>query len=60
MAETVLDALIKARTLIADIKNWTQRQGARAINGRPVPITSDLACRWCAEGALLKVTGSNW
>jgi hypothetical protein len=47
--------LIEARKVIEDPKNWTQFVGARDINGRAKSANSELACKWCALGAIEKV-----
>jgi hypothetical protein len=59
MAKTVLDVLIEARDLIANIEQWGQENNASDANNEPVEPTSSLACIWCAQGALGKVSGPN-
>lgn len=50
-----LDALKKARELIKDPSNWTQRASARNSAGESRSPSSSSACCWCASGALEKV-----
>jgi hypothetical protein len=47
-----------ARAQIADFSNWTQGVHARGSDGSPRSLISPQACKWCADGALLKVCGS--
>lgn len=55
---TVLETLRAARELISDPDRWTQKHLARNEWGLPVdPLRSPDACRFCAMGALLAVTG---
>lgn len=56
-ATTVLEALEQARKLISERKHWTQRTYARTAYGRPLDNPRDWrACKWCLDGALIKVT----
>lgn len=51
--------LSEAQELIRDQKNWTTRSLARDCTDRPVALTRCIeACRWCALGALHKVTNT--
>lgn len=48
--------LLAARTLIADPKDWTQGSYARSPSGRVCLPRDEVACQWCAVGALAFVT----
>lgn len=50
--------LRKARTLIADQHRWTQGYIARDAAGDPCTPRRDCARRWCAQGAVAKIAGS--
>ena len=47
--------LMDAKALIQRPKNWTQRAYSRDAKGKQVGILSSEACRFCAEGTLLRV-----
>lgn len=49
-------ALAEARALIADPARWCQHAGARNEWGAERRPESSEACRWCARGALDRVT----
>ena len=51
MSQTALTTLTKARALISNEGNWTQRAFAKDGKGRIVPFRDKLATRFCAEGA---------
>jgi hypothetical protein len=51
---TVKETLKAARKLIANRKRWTRGASARNARSRPVNVDSPAACRWCAEGAVLR------
>lgn len=53
---TLKDDLIEARAIIEDEEHWTQRTCARRADGRACVVDSSEAVRWCAGGAILKVT----
>lgn len=55
LPSSVLDALQRARKLIAKPESWTQRSHARDANGDAVPAASPGAVCWCAVGALFNV-----
>ena len=49
---SAVDVLVTARTLIAHPGRWTRRAVARNALGRAVHIDDDVACRFCAAGAV--------
>ncbi len=49
--------LKEARALIADEKNWTQKEMARDSFGLPVDPSHESAACYCSIGALLKASG---
>ena len=51
---SVKQELIKAKALIANPENWTQRMLARNEKGECVSVYSPTACKFCALGALRK------
>lgn len=51
-----LTVLRRARALITLPKNWTQDAYARNKRALPVSQEDPTACRWCAIGAISKVT----
>jgi len=55
---TGYDVLLKARKLIAEPAQWTQKYGARNRQGYPVNCDDDDAVCWCALGAISKCTYS--
>lgn len=54
---TMLELLKGALKLIKDMKGWTQHMNAATASNRFVDIQSDSAKRFCAGGALLRVSG---
>lgn len=52
----VKQLLMSAKALIQDPNNWTQHVLARDGRNNLVSIASDDACKYCAEGAAMKVT----
>lgn len=55
---TPLQALRAARLLIEDPGHWCQGSSARDLAGTNVTVHHPAACRFCAAGALWKVTNS--
>ena len=51
---SVKQELIKAKALIADPKNWTQSCLARNAGDMFVNVNDQIACKFCALGALRK------
>lgn len=50
----VVEALLRARSLICDFENWIQGEDALNDNGVPVdPISPEAKC-WCSSGAVRK------
>ena len=49
--QDVLDALVRARDLIADPDHWCRGAGAMDANGVGIPEDDPTAVRWCALGA---------
>jgi hypothetical protein len=49
-----LPLLARAHELVSKPGGWTQGVFARAGNGRPVPLTSEKAVRFCISGAVLR------
>lgn len=50
-----LELLIKARELITNPSNWTQGEGARDVNDKPIRSTAEMRCsavKFCAYGAM--------
>lgn len=56
----VREVLVKARELIADPERWVQHMNASTADRRMVASTSCDACKWCANGAVMKVAGTCW
>lgn len=52
---TVLTVLRRARALI--VKGWTRGTFARDKSGREVGLYDKGACRFCADGALMRAAG---
>lgn len=52
----VVAVLRAALALIKDRRRWTVRAWARDRNSRPMGANDKRAVRWCASGALYKVT----
>lgn len=59
-AESVLDALKKARALISNRERWTQGAFARDEYGAPVGTIDEYAVCWCAHGAVRRVSPSKF
>lgn len=57
---TTAEVLQKARDLIADESRWTHGKYARDALGEDVEPTSPEACKFCALGALLAVSGAQY
>ena len=55
--QRVVETLISARALIADPTRWTRYRLARTDTGKPVEVANPAACRFCAVGAIARVTG---
>ena len=53
----ISDVLIKAKTLIKDPENWTQRVSARDNLYEPVPVMSRNAVCFCTYGAVDRALG---
>jgi len=53
---TPVEALTAARDLITDPDRWTTRGFALGVNDAKVLPTSPDAVKWCAAGALIRVT----
>lgn len=51
-----IDVLRGARTLVANKETWCAIDLARDQYGRTVDPTSDRACRWGVNGALIRVS----
>jgi hypothetical protein len=51
-----LEILKAARELISGSNQWTQRANAREMHGEIIATTQPEAVRWCAYGALNKVS----
>src|SRR5262245_12528162 len=51
----LLGGLKKVRELLGDASRWTRGTNARAADDRPVIWSHPEACKWCVNGALLKV-----
>jgi hypothetical protein len=51
-----LEVLQQARALISDPARWTQGFWARDRNGAECSLENPYVCRWCAAGAINKVT----
>lgn len=54
--EEVAKVLQSARDLIAKPENWIQRYDAVDAKGNYAYADSPSACKWCALGAILKVS----
>ena len=52
--------LMDAKALIAKPENWCKGTFAKSAKGRPVPIDSAKACRFCAYGAVLHAEGKTY
>lgn len=50
--------LIATKALLSDSTRWCKRYLAMDANGLRTEVTDERATRWCALGALEKVTGS--
>lgn len=50
------EVLKRAYRLIRKPENWTRGVSARDADGEPVLISAKEACRFCAYGAMLRVT----
>ena len=50
------EILIKARDLIADPAQWTQKASARDAQGTRKNAFADTATCWCSDGALVRVS----
>jgi hypothetical protein len=53
---TTLEILKAARDLISDPEHWTKRANARDSYGEIIGCSQPEAVRWCAYGALNKVS----
>jgi len=53
---TLVADLETAWSLIKDEKDWCQRAEARDVHGASVSPADDAACRFCARGAVFRVT----
>ena len=51
---SIKQLLIAARKLIENPKNWTKRSFARTRSGKVTYNTHPEACKFCAEGALIR------
>lgn len=62
--KTDLEVLQKARQVISNPANWTQRTSAVNALGEMVGVKSTEACAWCAVGAVYKAmdaySGTVW
>ena len=54
---TALDILTKARSLIADEKNWIKGDAARTASGKSRPVRAEDATCFCMAGALDRAAG---
>ena len=54
--DTVLRRLIKARELVDNKNTWTKGSNALDAEGEEVLVSSDRAVRFCATGAVQRVT----
>ena len=50
--ETAIKLLREARNMIADFDNWCWDIGAVDDDGEEVSPCDDVACKWCATGAI--------
>jgi hypothetical protein len=48
--------VLNAAADLIEQRGWTKNASARDSQGKVVPPTSVDACRWCATGAIIKVT----
>lgn len=53
----VVKNLTTLRELLGDKSRWTRGSNARDPNDAPVSWDHPGACKWCMNGALLKVSG---
>lgn len=53
----VVDNLTSLRELLGDKNRWTRGTNARSPENTPVNWDDPNACKWCLNGALLKVAG---
>lgn len=51
-----IDILSDARDLLEDKNRWTRGEIARDSRGKSVSFFSPSACRWCALGAIRKIS----
>jgi len=54
-----LEILDQIRALISTPETWCRGAAARSARGKPVYPTSDLAVRWCVEGACYRIGQSS-
>lgn len=54
------DILRKAAELIADPEKWVRGKMAIGVNGYPTYPHSPEACKWCAYGAVHKISGGEY
>jgi hypothetical protein len=52
-----LEILQKARALLEQPEGWTRGVLARDSLGRSAPVTSDDACSFCMNGAIIRAAG---
>lgn len=57
---TASEILRAARSLISDQACWTQGKAARSASGREVMPSSKRAVCWCAQGAVERVSSSQF
>jgi len=58
VAETITAAQLRAAAdLISDRRKWTTYAYARYRNGVRASVEEPRACRWCAVGAVARVSG---
>ncbi len=58
MPKTTKEYLAEMRALIADYDNWCYGHHAENREGLRVPVLSEDACRFCVDGAAIRVCGS--
>jgi hypothetical protein len=56
----IIKELIIARDLIKDPKHWTQGAYARDKYDEAVPVNAETATCWCAMGACIFATMTDW
>lgn len=55
-----LEVLIQTRALIEDQSRWTQKTRARDRWGQAVPACDQAAVKWCALGAMARITENDF